>query len=130
MMTPDMKGKKRRSHIPLPINNFARGRSNPSRPVRRESIFSNISKPGTIKDDPEGTTRKVINEYVILKELGSGAQGEVRLCYHKVKKEMFAMKIVNLQKLARTFVSKTKTGEENLVTEIAIMKNLKHENVI
>ena len=67
MLTPDMKNKKRRSQIPLPINNFARGRSNPNRPVRRESIFSNLSRPGTIKDDPEGTKRKVINDYVILK---------------------------------------------------------------
>ena len=40
------------------------------------------------------------------------------------------MKIVNLSKMRRVMVSKQKTGEDNLISEIAIMKKLKHPNII
>jgi len=40
------------------------------------------------------------------------------------------MKVVNLSKMRRLMISRTRTGEDNLVEEIAIMKKAKHKNVI
>ena len=112
--------------IPWPTVNLMRYWSN----KRSNSIFSSVSKPGTIADDPEGSHWKIINQYVILKNLGSGSYGEVKLCYDKETKWKAAMKIVNLKKMRWLITGKEWTGEDNLLEEIAIMKKLNHPNVI
>ena len=71
----------------------------------------------------------MINQYVILKKLGQGQYGEVKLCYDKEKKLKFAMKVVDFGKMAAKFVPVDKT-QQTLLTEIAILKKLKHKNVI
>ena len=52
------------------------------------------------------------------------------MCYDMEKKWKYAMKIINLKKMRRTQISKDQTAEEVLLTEIAIMKKLQHENVV
>jgi len=82
----------------------------------QDSIFSSVSKPGTVIDDPDGDgTRKIINQYVILKTIGSGSYAEVKLCYNKENKSKYAMKIFNLSRMRRVMITKEKTGEDNLL---------------
>lgn len=112
--------------LPVPWPNLMKYRRK-----RQDSIFSSVSKPGTVIDDPEGDgTKKIINQYVILKTIGSGSYAEVKLCYNKENKTKYAMKIFNLSRMRWVMVSKEKTGEDNLLSEIAIMKKLKHPNII
>lgn len=88
--------------IPVPKANLMKYRRK-----WQDSVFSSISKPGTVIDDPDGDgTWKIINQYVILKTLGSGSYAEVKLCYDKENKTKYAMKIVNLSRMRRVMVSK------------------------
>lgn len=67
---------------------------------------------------------KTLNEYVILANLGNGAYGKVKLAVHSKTNERVAIKIVQREFLRRT-------GKEGaLMREIAIMKKLRHRNIV
>ena len=67
------------------------------------------------------TSRYVVNDYIILSEIGKGAHSEVRLCKHKENSSLFAVKIMNRKLL------KSKVDIQN---EIGIMKSLKHPSIL
>lgn len=60
--------------------------------------------------------RYVVNDYIILNEIGRGAFAEVRLCKNKTTNKLFAVKIMS----RKAFDPK----------EVAIMKKLRHPNVL
>jgi [calcium/calmodulin-dependent protein kinase] kinase len=64
---------------------------------------------------------KKINQYVLMKKLGSGSFGEVKLCRDSKTSELYAMKVV-----------KKRIRHENnaIAEEIAIMKKLAHPNIV
>ena len=66
------------------------------------------------------TNRLVVNNYIVLQCIGKGSFGEVRLCKEKQSNELFAIKIIK------------RAGDEldALKMEIAIMKQLRHENCV
>ena len=72
------------------------------------------------------TNRLVVNNYIILHSLGKGSYGEVRLSRKKDSNELYAVKIVNKRKNA----SNALTYNDDIKTEVAIMKKLKHENCV
>jgi hypothetical protein len=89
-----------RRHMPLPSN-----------------------KPSSVTKGSWLSNRYVINEYIVLSEIGKGAHSEVRLAKHKsVPNELFAIKISN-RKLLETKVV-------DLQNEITIMKSMQHKNVL
>ena len=87
--------------------------------VERRHVPLPINKPSATRGDWL-TNRYVVNDYIVLSEIGKGAHAEVRLCKHKITNEIFAAKIMNRKLLRTKFVDVSK--------EIAIMKTLMHPN--
>jgi len=87
--------------------------------VERRHVPLPINKPSATRGDWL-TNRYVVNDYIVLSEIGKGAHAEVRLCKHKITNEVFAAKIMNRKLLSAKFVDVKK--------EVAIMKTLMHPN--
>lgn len=106
---------------------------------RRESVDSfasqRISRSGTttIRNttsiersvDKEGF--KTINDYSVLKNLGRGVSGKVKLALHQESCELRAIKVIK-----RSLLKKMQNSNsiERFRKEVAIMKKLNHKNVI
>mmetsp|Transcript_47516 Transcript_47516/g.54705 ORF Transcript_47516/g.54705 Transcript_47516/m.54705 type:complete len:377 (+) Transcript_47516:47-1177(+) len=88
--------------------------------------------------DNEG--RSTVNQYTIVRALGEGSYGKVKLCMTSEgdQEEYFGLKIFkkNLLRRKREYISnpeggmKIKTAWEDVLREIAIMKKLHHTNII
>eukprot|EP00770_Monocercomonoides_exilis_P004354 MONOS_4334.1-p1 / transcript=MONOS_4334.1 / gene=MONOS_4334 / organism=Monocercomonoides_exilis_PA203 / gene_product=YALI0D08822p / transcript_product=YALI0D08822p / location=Mono_scaffold00114:18018-23648(+) / protein_length=1665 / sequence_SO=supercontig / SO=protein_coding / is_pseudo=false len=79
----------------------------------------------------EQTGRKIINQYVILQNIGSGSFAKVKLCYEKNAPEIvYALKVV--KKAAKKMLGPPRRGgnETNASKEIAIMKKTNHPNIM
>ena len=91
--------------------------------------------------------RIMVNNYILLESLGKGSFGEVKLCKEKMTNELFAIKIVNklnpnairtctalgLKSMRLDMDVNAKVNIEyndDVRREVAIMKKLRHENVI
>ncbi|KRX05824.1 Protein kinase-like domain [Pseudocohnilembus persalinus] len=78
---------------------------------------------------------KILNDYIIIKELGRGAMGKVKLAKKKVENpkpgEMlyFAIKQTKRTRIKKYLMAKGEDGMSYLEREIAIMKKLEHPNV-
>lgn len=70
-----------------------------------------------------GDHAKFSQQYMLTRELGSGAFSVVKLGIHKTTKHHSAVKIVNKKKL-------TPEDNEALMMEIGILKSLDHPNII
>ena len=70
-----------------------------------------------------GDHAKFNQQYMLTRELGSGAFSVVKLGIHKTTKHHSAVKIVNKRKL-------TPEDNEALMMEIGILKSLDHPNII
>eukprot|EP00828_Plagiopyla_frontata_P045215 TRINITY_DN7671_c0_g1_i1.p3 TRINITY_DN7671_c0_g1~~TRINITY_DN7671_c0_g1_i1.p3 ORF type:complete len:183 (-),score=27.28 TRINITY_DN7671_c0_g1_i1:745-1293(-) len=81
---------------------------------------------GSINIDEQGL--KCILEYELRKTIGSGGYGKVKKAWSKIKKQYFAIKIINTKKLERKLLDKNAQGL--LEKEIAEMKKLIHKNVV
>ena len=76
--------------------------------------------------------RKILNTYEIIKELGQGQHGKVKLAKDINTNEFVAIKIVNRHernRFYRTFFKKI-TENDKIKREIAIMKKLHHPHVV
>ena len=75
--------------------------------------------------------RYIVNNYILLDTLGTGSYGEVRLSKDRTTDLLYAVKI-----MAKDMLMKKKGGQsdenyfEDIKREIAIMKKLKHPNVL
>jgi len=106
-----------------------------------ETISSDFSVKETnvmIRDYDPKTGRKMINNYVVVKEVGRGCHGKVKLCYDINTNEEYAMKIVN-KKLRRRFYYRMTLNQhhdavnpymEKIKREIAILKKCSHPHVV
>ncbi|KAF9346712.1 hypothetical protein BGX34_003694, partial [Mortierella sp. NVP85] len=74
-----------------------------------------------MKDYDPMTGNKMINKYMVVRELGRGVHGKVKLCRDTITNEFCAIKIVDKttrRRLGRSQVS----NEQKIRREIAIMK--------
>jgi serine/threonine protein kinase len=88
--------------------------------------------------DEEGN--KVINDYVVVKLLGKGAFGKVKLVQNVKTKELFAMKIIRFPSSAANRMSPGGSPERDggadgvqvaqLLREIAVMTVIDHPNIV
>lgn len=80
----------------------------------------------TLRKDDE---KKFINQYQIIKELGKGSFGKVKLIKHTETGEFFGMKIFN-----KNILKKKRMGTRNMLQdvehEIRIMKSMDHPNCV
>ncbi|CAG9322911.1 unnamed protein product [Blepharisma stoltei] len=77
----------------------------------------------TGKDFSDMIKGKVIEDYVIIKRLGTGGYGEVRLGRHKTTDEQMAVKTINLSTV-------TESQIDRILEEVKILRLLSHPNII
>eukprot|EP01028_Stygiella_incarcerata_P010952 TRINITY_DN5963_c1_g1_i1.p1 TRINITY_DN5963_c1_g1~~TRINITY_DN5963_c1_g1_i1.p1 ORF type:complete len:562 (+),score=170.45 TRINITY_DN5963_c1_g1_i1:78-1763(+) len=73
---------------------------------------------------------KMVNEYVILRLLGRGQYGKVKLAMNMKDNQLYAIKILNKSILKRIRKGFGKNAYSGVLKEIAIWKKLRHENVV
>eukprot|EP01062_Namystynia_karyoxenos_P062908 TRINITY_DN55762_c0_g1_i1.p1 TRINITY_DN55762_c0_g1~~TRINITY_DN55762_c0_g1_i1.p1 ORF type:complete len:1039 (+),score=290.03 TRINITY_DN55762_c0_g1_i1:109-3225(+) len=77
---------------------------------------------------------KTINEYAVLRDLGRGSYGKVKLVVHLPTGEQRAIKIMRKSMLSRVHkgqdMASGASALDDALREVAIMKRLKHPNVI
>lgn len=86
------------------------------------------SKKVSLGYDPV-SRKKVLNSYEIIRELGRGEHGKVKLAKHLDTGELVAIKIVDRKAPKRSFKPQS-SHEEKIRREIAIMKKINHPNVV
>ncbi|KAJ3171905.1 hypothetical protein HK101_011205 [Irineochytrium annulatum] len=124
-----------------------------SPPLRRVSGNESVKETGTlVRDYDPATGNKMINRYMIVKELGRGVHGKVKLCVDVETGDQWAIKIVekharrkfqNRLALSQRIAMAEKangdgSGEDEVVNpqlekikrEIAILKKLDHPHVV
>ncbi|XP_019559803.2 serine/threonine-protein kinase ULK3 [Aedes albopictus] len=69
------------------------------------------------------TPRPGISEYQMLEQIGSGSYATVYRAMHKASKEIYAVKCVRKGTLSKSAV-------DNIVTEISLLKKLKHRHIV
>ncbi|KAF9115803.1 hypothetical protein BGX27_006415 [Mortierella sp. AM989] len=82
-----------------------------------------------MKDYDPMTGNKMINKYMVVRELGRGVHGKVKLCRDTETDELCAIKIMDKttrRRLGRAQLS----NEQKIRREIAIMKKCIHPNVV
>eukprot|EP00759_Apiculatamorpha_spiralis_P042449 PhF_6_TR40497/c1_g1_i1/m.60596 len=83
---------------------------------RRASL---VTETPTLHKSMSTNGNKLINQYAVIRNLGQGAFGKVKLAENSNTHKLFAIKIMNKKKLGKV------TSHE-----VAIMKRLKHPNVV
>jgi hypothetical protein len=73
---------------------------------------------------------KLINDYVIVDDLGRGAFGKVKLCMHQVSNEPYAIKVLKKSFLRRAAKPGGLPAMQAAQHEIAIMKKINHANIV
>lgn len=77
------------------------------------------------------STKTQINDYILLKTIGSGSFGKVVLAIHIETKKKYAIKVINYKNILTSLSSRNSIEEFNLLgSEIAIMKRLNHPHII
>jgi [calcium/calmodulin-dependent protein kinase] kinase len=81
-------------------------------------------------DQDSVTGRKIINQYEILDEIGRGVHGKVKLARNLETGEKVAIKIIQRFSKKRRLGKVTVSPEEKTKREIAILKKIRHPNVV
>ncbi|CCG84984.1 protein of unknown function [Taphrina deformans PYCC 5710] len=74
--------------------------------------------------------RKIINKYEIVKEIGRGVHGKVKLARTLDTNELVALKVLPRRKKARLGRPETNAHEQTVKREIAILKKCVHPHVV
>mmetsp|Transcript_18277 Transcript_18277/g.51183 ORF Transcript_18277/g.51183 Transcript_18277/m.51183 type:complete len:586 (+) Transcript_18277:146-1903(+) len=77
--------------------------------------------------------KMMLNQYMVIKTLGKGNFGTVRLCFNLNDKTLYAIKTLNKKTLTRNRgLKKRKEADPlaDLKREVAIMKKLRHPNLV
>ena len=69
--------------------------------------------------------RKIVDNYELIEQVGSGQYGKVYKARHKETDELFAVKCVPLDKFSR--IPKLSTFTQN---EIQVLNRLNHEHIV
>ena len=75
-----------------------------------------------------------VNQYLIIKDLGTGSFGRVKLCLNVDDNCLYALKVVSKKQLRRRLLagkrSRAVVAEEDLLREINVMQRLEHPNIV
>lgn len=75
-------------------------------------------------DNPKGNKIRVIGDYTILKSIGEGTFGKVKLGEHTLTHEKVAIKILEKKRIVDV------SDVERVSREIHILKLIRHPNII
>jgi len=75
-----------------------------------------------------------VNQYLIIKDLGKGSFGKVKLCLNVDDNCLYALKVVSKKQMRRRLFagkrSRTNVSDEEFLKEISVMKSLQHPNIV
>lgn len=107
---------------------------------QRKSRSNSVHEGAVVTKTRNSGGNKVINDYVVVRQIGHGSYAKVKLVQHVHTQELFALKILRRQKkaalsgiiLGRSRVKSAMAGisEDDLLREIAVMKFIGHPNVM
>eukprot|EP00736_Rhodelphis_marinus_P008900 Rmarinus@m.15529 len=103
---------------------------------RRASMPTTFTQTSTASVRYSDSDMTGVNQFTILKGLGQGAYGEVKLARSSKDNQLYAIKCIHRSKLKvrrlgrRGSVSTQPSPLENVKQEIAIMKKLRHDNCV
>jgi CRP-like cAMP-binding protein len=111
----------------------APGGANGSSYSRKQSVRARSSTAGQNEVNVSTTLSmkklesgyRLINKYIVERELGKGSFGEVYLCTDQETKNQYAMKMIN-----RPASSWNDEATNSIRQEIAVLKRLKHQNIV
>ncbi|CBH17673.1 protein kinase, putative [Trypanosoma brucei gambiense DAL972] len=91
-----------------------------------------VTKHASVSHWIEGTT--ILNEYALLKSVGKGTSGKVRLAYSLSRNESVAIKVIPRPREKRraigTACNSATARMEALQREIRVMKQLRHKSIV
>jgi len=73
---------------------------------------------------------KRINQYVISKVLGCGAQSQVLLGQHKETKQKYAIKAIKQRNQSICSAGGINDTNDKIVSELEVLRNLSHKNIV
>lgn len=69
--------------------------------------------------------QKKINQYIVVKTIGKGSFGKVKLALNSAEENKpYAMKVLSKKRLKKIFIGKNRTAMNDVMQEIAVMKKL------
>jgi len=74
-----------------------------------------------------------VNQYIVIKNLGQGSYGRVKLCLNTHDNKLYAVKVVDRRLLRKRAIGSRKKNSnlmDEIMREVAIMKKLSHPNVV
>eukprot|EP00287_Rhodomonas_sp_CCMP768_P019270 CAMPEP_0202818798 /NCGR_PEP_ID=MMETSP1389-20130828/8611_1 /ASSEMBLY_ACC=CAM_ASM_000865 /TAXON_ID=302021 /ORGANISM="Rhodomonas sp., Strain CCMP768" /LENGTH=386 /DNA_ID=CAMNT_0049491223 /DNA_START=104 /DNA_END=1264 /DNA_ORIENTATION=+ len=91
--------------------------------------MASVTETSSLEKSKSSDGTKMINSFEVIKALGKGAFGKVKLCKDTHDGQLYAIKIMD-----KTVLKKKRQGMSNMLEsvkkEIAIMKKLSHANVV
>ena len=105
------------------ISPLERKRKPPSKRV------SSVLSTTTLKKYKKSGT-VMINQYKVIKELGSGAFAKVKLCEDINTNNFYAIKIMNKKELKAKSGGKGRSAYDCVLDELTVLKRLEHPNII
>ena len=109
-------------------------------PVTKPGKYAHLQGPTSFTQQPklrqcwlQGAT--FVNQYIVIKTMGRGAYGKVKLCLDSQTHELYAIKVINHARAARRIRALPSrqpysTLDADVVQEIAVMKQLDHPNIV
>eukprot|EP00756_Hemistasia_phaeocysticola_P033391 Hpha_TRINITY_DN16462_c5_g4::TRINITY_DN16462_c5_g4_i1::g.161926::m.161926/K07359/CAMKK2; calcium/calmodulin-dependent protein kinase kinase 2 len=97
---------------------------------------SHVRDTSTVQKGTDAAGNKTINEYAVLRDLGRGAYGKVKMVVHLETGTHAAIKILNKSMLAKVKkggggdLGSAQSALDDVLREVAIMKRLNHPNII
>ncbi len=81
----------------------------------------------TMHERRTGERQQMINEFLVLRKLGQGSFGTVKLAKNTETNEVVALKVINKSKLRKRRLGIT---DEELMREVDVMRRLRNEHVV
>lgn len=72
----------------------------------------------------------MINQYKVIKQLGSGAFAKVKLCEDTNSKIKYAIKIMNKKELKAKSGGQGRSAYDCVLDELKVLKRIEHPNII
>ncbi|KAH0538949.1 hypothetical protein FGG08_004464 [Glutinoglossum americanum] len=109
--------------ISLPPSASRRSRNKPS-DASEPQCSTTATKPGEAQSQSQSRSRQRLGQYTVIKTLGEGSFGKVKLAVHEVSKQKVALKIISRRKL----INRDMAGR--VEREIQYLQLLRHPHII
>mmetsp|Transcript_20171 Transcript_20171/g.19484 ORF Transcript_20171/g.19484 Transcript_20171/m.19484 type:complete len:2393 (+) Transcript_20171:111-7289(+) len=111
----------------LPVTTGSDQSPSYANPAASLSTTNSVTLTSSVKMRKLSSGDKLVNKYLVVRELGRGATGEVYMVRDEETGQSYAMKVTN--RYAAGW-SEDSQRDRSIALEIAVMKKLQHENIV